>query len=88
MVAGASGLIGSALVDSLRGDGVRVSTLVRRAAQTPDEIEWLTGAGPLDPQQLEGADAEMNAGAAVPSALTAVASSWVGVRRDQMRVCW
>ena len=57
MVAGASGLIGSALVDSLRGDGVRVSTLVRRPPQTPDEIEWLTGASPLDPERLEGADA-------------------------------
>src|SRR6478752_7303085 len=57
VVAGASGLIGSALTESLRDDGVRVSTLVRRAPQTPDEIEWLTGAAPLDPQRLEGADA-------------------------------
>lgn len=57
MVAGASGLIGSALTESLRDDGVRVSTLVRRAPQTPDEIEWLTGAAPLDPKLLEGADA-------------------------------
>jgi uncharacterized protein (TIGR01777 family) len=57
VVAGASGLIGSALVDSLRGDGIRVTTLVRRPAAAADEIEWLTGPRPLDPSVLEGADA-------------------------------
>ncbi|SFS01551.1 hypothetical protein SAMN04487846_1483 [Microbacterium sp. cf046] len=57
VVAGASGLIGSALVDSLRADGVRVTTLVRRPAEQPDEVEWLTGSGPLDPAVLDGADA-------------------------------
>lgn len=57
VVAGASGLIGSTLVESLRGDGVSVTTLVRRPAETPDEVEWLTNAAPLDPAVLEGADA-------------------------------
>ena len=57
VVAGASGLIGSALVESLRADGIRVTTLVRRPAQAEDEVEWLTGADPLDPSVLEGADA-------------------------------
>lgn len=57
VVAGASGLIGGALVGSLRADGVRVTTLVRRASTRPDEAEWLTGADPLDPELLAGADA-------------------------------
>ncbi|TDN88616.1 TIGR01777 family oxidoreductase [Microbacterium sp. BK668] len=57
VVAGASGLIGSTLVESLRGDGVAVTTLVRRPAETSDEVEWLTDASPLDPAVLEGADA-------------------------------
>ncbi|MGP3535226.1 TIGR01777 family oxidoreductase [Microbacterium sp. RD1] len=57
VVAGASGLIGRALVDSLRADGVAVTTLVRRPAATPDEVEWLTDATPLDPDVLAGADA-------------------------------
>jgi uncharacterized protein (TIGR01777 family) len=56
-VAGASGLIGSALVAGLRADGVRVTTLVRRPAESADEVEWLTDATPLDPAVLEGADA-------------------------------
>ena len=57
VVAGASGLIGSALVDSLRADGIRVTTLVRRPAGAVDEVQWLTDADPLDPAVLEGADA-------------------------------
>ncbi len=57
MVAGASGLIGSALVDSLRADGVAVTTLVRRPPEAPDEVEWLTDTTPLDPGVLDGADA-------------------------------
>lgn len=57
VVAGASGLIGRALVDSLRRDGIAVTTLVRRPPRTPDEVEWLTDAVPLDPAVLEGADA-------------------------------
>ncbi len=57
VVAGASGLIGSALVDALRADGVQVTTLVRRPAAAPDEVEWLTGPEPLHPDVLAGAAA-------------------------------
>ncbi|MDN3495575.1 TIGR01777 family oxidoreductase [Planococcus sp. APC 4015] len=57
IVAGASGLIGEALIASLRSDGVEVVRLVRHTAQAPDEVEWLTDAVPLDPRVLEGADA-------------------------------
>lgn len=56
IVAGASGLIGSALVASLRADGVSVTTLVRRPAGRADEVTWLDG-HPLDPDVLAGADA-------------------------------
>ncbi|MER5738967.1 TIGR01777 family oxidoreductase [Streptomyces sp. NPDC002262] len=44
-VTGASGLIGAALVRSLRADGHDVLRLVRRPARTADEVEW-------DPQRL------------------------------------
>ncbi|MFH8250991.1 TIGR01777 family oxidoreductase [Microbacterium sp. B2969] len=57
VVAGASGFIGSALVASLRADGVEVTRLVRRAPRAADEVEWLTDAAPLDPGVLEGAQA-------------------------------
>ncbi len=69
VVAGASGLIGTALVASLRADGVEVHTLVRRAAQTPFEHEWLTDsasldANALDPALLDGASAVVALGGA------------------------
>lgn len=57
VVAGASGLIGGALVESLRADGVAVTRLVRRPPRSPDEVEWLTTDRPLDPTVLDGADA-------------------------------
>jgi uncharacterized protein (TIGR01777 family) len=57
VVAGASGLIGGALVESLRADGVEVTTLVRRPAEAAHEVEWLTGDEPLDPAVLDGATA-------------------------------
>jgi len=57
VVAGASGLIGRALVTALRADGIAVTTLVRRPASGPDEIEWLDDTNPLDPAVLEGARA-------------------------------
>jgi uncharacterized protein (TIGR01777 family) len=57
VVAGASGPIGEALVESLRADGFTVTTLVRRPAESADEVEWLTTAEPLDPEVLAGADA-------------------------------
>lgn len=57
VVAGSSGFIGSTLVDSLRADGIEVTRLVRRPAESPDEVEWLTDASPLDPAVLDGADA-------------------------------
>ncbi len=57
VIAGASGLIGAALAESLRADGIQVTALVRRPAESPDEVEWLTGPEPLDPAVLAGAEA-------------------------------
>jgi uncharacterized protein (TIGR01777 family) len=59
VLAGASGLIGSALKASLREDGHEVATLVRHAtsAAAQDEDSWDPGQGLLDPNFLTGADA-------------------------------
>ena len=57
VVAGPSGLVGAALVESLRADGFSVTTLVRRPPEAADEVEWLTTAEPLDPAVLAGAEA-------------------------------
>lgn len=57
VVSGASGLIGSALVRSLRADGIEVVRLVRRPPRGADEIEWRPGSEPLDPRAITGARA-------------------------------
>lgn len=59
VISGAGGLIGRALVRSLRGDDIPVVRLVRRPAPGQDEIEWLTG-GSLSPDALAGATAVIN----------------------------
>ncbi|MFK4789448.1 TIGR01777 family oxidoreductase [Microbacterium sp. ZW T5_56] len=56
VVAGASGLIGRALIASLRGSGSVVTQLVRREPAANDEVRW-DPAGPLDPAVLDGARA-------------------------------
>ncbi|MBI9114276.1 TIGR01777 family oxidoreductase [Sanguibacter suaedae] len=66
LVAGSSGLIGTALVDSLRADGDTVRTLVRRPPRRSDEHRWDPALGHLDPDVLAGVDAVVNlAGAGV-----------------------
>ncbi|WP_036320051.1 TIGR01777 family oxidoreductase [Microbacterium sp. B24] len=57
VVAGASGLIGRALVASLRADGIAVTRLVRRPSAAPDELSWDPASRPLPPSALEGARA-------------------------------
>jgi uncharacterized protein len=56
-VTGATGLIGGALVDSLRRDGITVHRITRsQSSAGPDDIVWDPEAGRLDPQSLEGVD--------------------------------
>lgn len=66
VVAGSSGLIGTALVARLTAEGHEVRRLVRRPARTPGERTWDPDAGVLAPEALAGADAVVNlAGAGV-----------------------
>jgi uncharacterized protein (TIGR01777 family) len=60
VVSGASGLIGTALVPALRGEGHEVLRLVRREPSGADEIHWDPATGALDPRALEGVDAIVN----------------------------
>lgn len=65
-VAGASGLIGGALVRSLTADGHQVVRLVRRTARARDEVRWDPGSGYVDTAGLAGCDVVVNlAGAGV-----------------------
>ncbi|UTX51976.1 TIGR01777 family oxidoreductase [Leucobacter aridicollis] len=60
VVTGSSGLVGSALVDALRADGVAVTRLVRREPAHAGEVQWHPGERQLDPAVLAGAGAVVN----------------------------
>src|SRR5262249_5443005 len=80
-ITGSSGLIGTALGESLRHDGHEVTRVVRRPPQ-PGEIRWdpQARAGGLDPAALDGGDAVVNlAGAAV------AAGRWTKARKLKLR---
>lgn len=77
VVAGASGLIGSALVPALRGAGHEVRRLVRRTAAAPDEIAWDPAAGTIEASLMAGAEVVVNlAGENVG------AGRWTAARRE------
>ena len=56
VVTGSTGLIGTALVGNLHGDGHDVVRLVRREPRAADERRWDPSSGGLDPDALAGAD--------------------------------
>ena len=65
-IAGASGLIGSAVAESMSSDGHEVLRLVRRPVSASDEVEWDPTGGSVDLEALAGVDAVVHfAGAGV-----------------------
>ncbi|WP_090581959.1 TIGR01777 family oxidoreductase [Arthrobacter sp. ov407] len=60
LIAGASGLIGTALSSALRSEGHDVVALVRRAPASPAEFRWDPAAGRIDDTAMKGADAVVN----------------------------
>ena len=56
-ITGASGLIGSALVGHLKSQGHTVQRIVRREANSSDEIKWDPKTGYVDIEALRGVDA-------------------------------
>ena len=80
VVAGSSGLIGTALVAHLRGAGHEVLRLVRRTPAAPDERGWDPPSGRLDEGALDGADAVVNLGGA-----GLADRPWSGARKQAIR---
>jgi len=56
-VTGSHGLIGTALLEALTGDGHEVTSLVRGPAQGSHQVRWDPAAGTIDAAGLEGHDA-------------------------------
>ncbi|MFG1701676.1 TIGR01777 family oxidoreductase [Nonomuraea sp. M3C6] len=66
IVTGASGLLGSALVEALRADGQEVIRLVRRKPRAADEAFWQPAEQVVDLAALEGAEGVVHlAGASI-----------------------
>lgn len=69
LVSGSHGLIGTALVDTLRNSGNDVGRIIRaqaRASAEPTEVSWDLEAGTVDTAAMEGADALVHlAGASI-----------------------
>ncbi|MEZ5266161.1 MAG: TIGR01777 family oxidoreductase [Acidimicrobiales bacterium] len=66
VIAGSSGLIGTALTTALTHAGHRVTRLVRRPAQNPAERTWDPAGGTIEHGALDGVDAVVNlAGAGI-----------------------
>ena len=66
VIAGSSGLIGTALKDALNEGGHDVVALVRRSARNSHESQWDPAAGTIDAQVLASADVVVNlAGASI-----------------------
>src|SRR5882724_8754632 len=59
LIAGASGLVGSALIPALEAEGAEVTRLVRSSAR-PGEIEWHPNNDQIDATKLEGFDVIIN----------------------------
>ena len=80
-VTGASGLIGSALVESLKRDHHEVLRFVRGEPRTPapDEVRWNPTAGYVDVERLEGLDA------VVHLAGSSTAKPWLGGQQREFR---
>jgi uncharacterized protein (TIGR01777 family) len=60
LMAGASGFLGTRLVDRLRSEDHDVTRLVRRPVRGADEVTWSPSAGQLDPAPVAAADAVIN----------------------------
>src|SRR5437764_12107650 len=58
-IAGASGLVGSALIPILQSDGNQITRLVRSSPKT-DEIEWHPNQDEVSAHSLEGFDVIIN----------------------------
>jgi uncharacterized protein len=80
VVAGSSGLIGTALVAKLREADHEVLRLVRRTPSAPDERGWDPPSGRIDDGALEGADVVVNLGG-----VGIADRPWSGARRQAIR---
>ena len=79
-VTGASGLIGGALLPSLRAGGHEVLRLVRRSPTAGDEVRWDPLTKQIDAERLEGLDAVVHL-----SGENIAAGRWTDAKKARLR---
>ena len=79
-VTGASGLIGGALLPSLRAGGHEVLRLVRRSPSSGDEVRWDPLTKQIDAARLEGLDAVVHL-----SGENIAAGRWTDAKKARLR---
>ncbi len=79
LVSGASGLIGTALLEAAHTAGHTVRTLVRREPRSQGEFRWDPAAGLLDPAVFNGVDAVVNLSGSSISSLP-----WTAAKRREI----
>src|SRR5687768_4417184 len=80
VIAGASGLVGSAIEPPLRAAGHDVFRLVRgRDAVRPNEIAWNPAAGDIDEKRFAGVDGVINL-----AGENLGAGRWTAARRERI----
>lgn len=79
VVAGASGLVGSALVPALRAQGHDVRRLVRRLLKVEDEIAWDPAAGELERERFSDTQVVINL-----AGENLAAGRWTAARRERI----
>ena len=78
LISGSSGLLGSALVQSLGADGYEITRLTRRSTTAARQISW-DFAQPLAPESVSGFDAVIHL------AGESIASRWTDVKKKAIR---
>lgn len=78
VVSGASGLIGSALVPAFEAVGHEVLRLVRRPAESANEVSWDPSTGTIESTALAGIDAAVNLNGAN------IARRWTAERKKEI----
>ncbi|HYV14187.1 MAG TPA: TIGR01777 family oxidoreductase [Pyrinomonadaceae bacterium] len=80
LVSGSHGLVGKALISSLRSDSHEILRLVRGKPASANEIEWHPNEGSIDPTALEGIDVVVHlAGESIAS------SRWTDEKKRAIR---